>query len=118
MDIRENVRVQWQGLRQEAIGLWRRDMDAIVIPEMADRGFTLQSKSITEPLENNEVGLSWAFGKGELYLWIDCRSHMGINANLFPKDKPKNVTRFPPVEDREDNMSFHKFFEWLDKQEV
>lgn len=118
MELRENVKIQWQDLRSEAISLWRKDIDAIVIPEMADRGFTLSSKSFQDPLENNEVGLSWGFEKSGMYLWLDCRSHMGINANLFPKDKPKQSKKFPPRENPEDNMSFHKFFDWLDKQEV
>jgi len=118
MNIRENIKVQWQDLRAEAIALWRKDVDAIIMPEMADRNFKLESRSVREPLENNEVALSWAFSKNEIYLWVECQSHMGINANLFPKDKPKEVKRFPPLASREDNMSFHKFFEWLDKQEV
>jgi len=118
MNIRENVRIQWQDLRAEAIGLWRKDLDAVIYPEMIDRGFTIQSRTVRDPIDNNEVEVSWAFIKNDMYIWIDCRSHMGIFANLFPQNSPKESRRFPPPEAREDNMSFHKFFIWLDKQGV
>lgn len=118
MDIRENIKVKWQELRADSIGLWRKDLEGTLYTGMTDRGFTIQSRAVREPIDNNEVEVSWAFIKDGMYIWIDCRTHMGIFANLFPQDSPKDSRRFPPPEAREDNMSFHKFFIWLDKQGV
>lgn len=118
MDIRDNVKVRWQDLRIDAIGLWRKDLDEIIYREMAERGFNVESRSVRDPIDNNEVEVSWAFTKNNMYIWIECRSHMGIFANLFPQNSPKKSRRFPPPAAREDNMSFHKFLIWLDEQGV
>lgn len=114
MNVNDNVKLCWEDLRRDQIIIWRGGLEDVLVPAMAQRGWNMQSESVREPLENNEVEVSWSYTKGNWYLWIDCRTHMGISARIFPQDKPRQQIQFPPPETPELNMSFADFFAWLD----
>lgn len=115
--INENIKIQWQEIKSEAISLWLKDLDSILEPELNRREIRVNSRNVQDPVENKEIAITWYCLKDpDINLEIKAYTHKGFHVEIYRGGDL--VGRWPTHSYEDKNITIQGLLNWIDNQVI